>query len=453
MTQSYAVAGTVAEFNSTSFAIAIATVAAVPASSVKILSVTSGSVNVDLEIRADSASASSSVADSLTSLAQGGVAAASAALGIDFESISTPEAAVTILPGPMPPPSLPSALSPPPPLGLDDGQGQSVDDGDDSSSPVMVIIIVVIGVVLVLVLAFFCRRFGQRRTRFSTQKRPKDTFGSLFDDMNSELELAKPAAAPKGGRASSSRLADAIAADKASRSVDGSRVQSLAAAGELFSQAAQVNSSSSSSRQQSSSSRIAARTDVGHARIEGDSDEDDEIDQAITRAKQQLGSGSPSANPVSTHLDLSSAPGKGGRERMKEAKEHMQAARQQLTPHLTPPQPARRQVPEPVASVQPASSAPGFLPFRSAVPSSAKATPAAAAAASSAPGFLPFPSSVKASPAASSGAAATTGAAKPRGRDERSSVDDNLPLVDGDAPIGLTPDELQILMDLKRQCK
>lgn len=83
----------------------------VPKESVSIVSITSGSVNVVVEILADTPSAQASVASSLTSLASSGNAAAGSVLGFTLEGISAAVATTIITPAP---PSIPTHSLPPP---------------------------------------------------------------------------------------------------------------------------------------------------------------------------------------------------------------------------------------------------------------------------------------------------------------------------------------------------
>ena len=110
--QTYTVSGTVDTFDAAAFKTALATSVGVPASAVT-LTVTSASVHIVATITATNNTQLDSVAASLSTLAAGGAAAASTALGVTVEAIAPPTTAVvTVFASPSTPPPLPPA--PPP---------------------------------------------------------------------------------------------------------------------------------------------------------------------------------------------------------------------------------------------------------------------------------------------------------------------------------------------------
>ena len=111
--QTFTAAGSIDDFNSTAFGIALATIIGVSPSAVTIIA-TAASVAITATIEADTQEDSSTHWTSLAALSSVGAAAASAALGVSLEAISPPVVNVETLLGPSPPPPAPPPATPPP---------------------------------------------------------------------------------------------------------------------------------------------------------------------------------------------------------------------------------------------------------------------------------------------------------------------------------------------------
>ena len=108
--QTFTVASSIDDFNSTAFGIALANTVGVSPSAVTIIA-TAASVAVTATIEADTREDLSTLWTSLANLSSGGAAAASVALGVSLGAILPPVVNVETVVGPSPPPP-----APPPPL-------------------------------------------------------------------------------------------------------------------------------------------------------------------------------------------------------------------------------------------------------------------------------------------------------------------------------------------------